>query len=164
MTLTVAGWIFTIVLILIVLGFSIYIGIIHQSFGTAFLGFLAFSIVAEILWCIVFGISPSEYSQVSKEIVSIKQDRKISGQFFLGTGSIDDRPTYIMYAKEGNNTYKLLEVYTSDYYIVENDNVIPNITYRGFHRTWMYTSHMDSQYSWGTIYVPKGTIQVKFQL
>lgn len=102
------------------------------------------------------GIAEQEYYEIQYEnIYSVRgTNNDLEGNFFLGTGSIDET-TYYMVFVEDNRGYKL-EKYNSMYtHIVEVDD--------GHYYTVRYKEKwsMNDEY---ILYVPEGTIFVEYRI
>jgi hypothetical protein len=95
----------------------------------------------------------SEGSQIS-EIYSIKEKENISGSFALGFGSIKEESYYYYYVKTDNG-FLLNDIIAHGTYIVEDDSVKPNISYK--RKAWDYNVVY-------TITVPTNTIKVVYEL
>jgi hypothetical protein len=90
------------------------------------------------------------------DIYSIKQGSSVNSSFFLGTGSIKEADYYYYYIKTDKG-FLLDKVIAKGTYIVEDDNVVPNVSY--VREAWNLS--ISKTY---TITVPTNTVKVRFDL
>ena len=97
-----------------------------------------------------------------QEIVSIRQDSQVIGNFFLGSGSIDSIGYYYFYFKSGDG-YELGKQPIKNTVIIERNNVSPHI--ERIKDNWFSSSAITEIYGKSAkIYVPEGTILMNFNL
>ena len=97
-----------------------------------------------------------------QEIVSIRQDSQVIGNFFLGSGSIDSIEYYYFYFKSGDG-YELGKQPIKNTVIIERNNVSPHI--ERIKDNWFSSSAITEIYGKSAkIYVPEGTILMNFNL
>lgn len=122
----------------------------------------------------VIGIESGElkldHEERAYEIVSLKSKSEISGSFFLGTGSIDDREYYYTFAEVEEDRYKRVTIPSDNSIIEETDEKTPHVTKKYYVRDgvdWIVPEWIDKgevskvEYN---IYVPKGTIIKEFSV
>jgi hypothetical protein len=129
-------------------------------------------VVAFIVGCAVYG--GTHYEEISRTpLVNIADGSETHGSgavFFIGTGYIDESPSYTWYEQTGENDYVRRDVEASIatiHYIAENES--PYYTIREEKKNhpfwnkwgWDMTEPWDSQYDF---YVPKGTITREYTL
>lgn len=73
---------------------------------------IIFSIVGGAVGLIITCILPMEttYKGLSLEIVSLQDNNGVNGEFYLGSGYVENRMKYIFYYKLGDNEYKMMSV------------------------------------------------------
>ena len=74
-------------------------GLFGAFFGAAF-GFMAAMLAGLVLYT-----GGGEWQHHSKPLVSLADGSGIQGHFFLGSGSVDQRPVYTWYEQNGSNSY-----------------------------------------------------------
>lgn len=122
---------FIIVGLLFLLPVIITIATRQFEFDMAFLMGLPFGIFGLIPMVILSGVihtynADEEYIRERIEMVAINDNVTSSGQFFLGSGSIDSEMSYFYMTKEERG-YKIDKVSGSDVYIVEDNGKTPVI-------------------------------------
>lgn len=109
------------------------------------------------------------------EIISIKRDKDMEGDFFLGSGQINSENYYYFY-ENTNYGVKLGKIKTENTYIIETDERSPEIVsvhriyynqgFFNFNKTTKTSDEcgcMDNRIR-TILYVPKGTIVSEFSL
>lgn len=159
-----------IVIILVIVG--IILGIIDKEKGNVKLFAFTGACVGLII-CLAVSASrsyklPSKIVQ-STPIYSLQDNSITSGQFFLGGGSINEKPVYSYYIK-GEYGYKLTYTPVEIVEIIES-NTTPRLevsrkfdpNHRPWYKTmiWFINTGGDTK---RVIYVPKGTIITNFNL
>lgn len=88
------------------------------------------------------------------EIISIEQDQEMAGVFVLGTGGVNEKTVYYMYAKTERGL--ILHEMSAGHgvYIIETNEVVPHITL--VKEKWKSAYYI--------IYVPEGTILKEYKL
>lgn len=96
-------------------------------------------------------------------IVSLKDSSNISGSFFLGTGSIDQKQYYVAYVTTTNqgNTFKQIKIPVNKTIIEENNNQTPRIVSK-----WKISGYISKTktHTHFKIIVPKNTIIKQFKI
>lgn len=77
-------------------------GFVGAAFGIAIGATLGF-LVAMLVGIILYG--SGEWQRHEKPLVSLADGSGIQGHFFLGSGTIDQRPVYTWYEQNGPNSY-----------------------------------------------------------
>lgn len=102
------------------------------------------------------------------EISSIRDQHTLSGSFFLGSGAIDSKEHYYMFAKNKDGGYYRFNVPSNKSTIYMKDGEAPRVEWvRSYYKPhWLISfinvgMHKDSNY---TVIVPEGTIVEKFEL
>lgn len=168
------GWLFWVIIILF---FGFILKCMKEDngwFGGIVLTTILTMAFTFIVVVILVMITPKEKKYVygpDLELRQINLDSKISGQFILGSGTIEDKPVYYFYVKTGENSYKLDYVLATQSEIFET-NGEPKIVYIEGVEIKIYTNKKIFKALWGKtnnifkidkckpakIYVPVGTI------
>lgn len=104
--------------------------------------------------------------QESISIVSLKQNDRTEGSFFLGSGSIEGVEYYLYFRNLGDSRYKRGKVKASETIIEEGFQENPKLSWtrvRGKTNWFIRVEHVDRQEDY-TLHVPKGTIIKQFKL
>jgi len=164
----------TIALIVAVV-FWILIAVIIRRFGHSwdtvewdcciFTGFVA-TIIAGLIFCsVVWGVSPTKIVEEHFPIVSIDRSDSVTGNFFLGSGSVNGVPHYFYYIKSGDNSYYLWQYPASGTRVIEDSS-----KEAGVYSTARYTMYPEWFSQPGRaesdirFIVPKGTIIREYKL
>lgn len=109
-------------------------------------------------------ILPTEYVLVDEsELVALRDNGSVEGNFFLGCGSIDKEFYYFFYKKDATNKITFGKLPVEEVLIIEEHRTDPTIKeYRkkGKYSRWAVTPS-SAKYE---IYVPMGTIVNQFKL
>jgi hypothetical protein len=119
--------------------------------------------------------------ELAYRIVSLRDQEKIKGNFFIGTGNIDSKPYYVFYQYINDSTFKQQTIETSKCEIVESNSQLPAVYVNRIY----ITRHFEKYYPWiyfrnktklqvrnnicecdetYSLIVPKGTIIKSFKL
>lgn len=136
-----------------------------------FMGLLAGVITFMVCMVTVIIAMPQDREVVSKSnIVNIRDDSAVSGQFFLFAGSIDDEAVF-RYYQENNGHYQLKTVEAWQTTIIEDDSQPRVVTTAEFSRYdwafWPQSAHEfdpDGRHARYVIHIPKGSIKQQFTL
>ncbi len=115
------------------------------------------------LLCVSF---PNEKIEGYNSIVSLMSNQEISGNFFLGCGTIKEIEYYFYYAKTGHNSYKRRKISVSDTTIIETDEISPRLAWTDTNNKvprWIGPDLVGTQGNY-RLYVPKNTIVKQFRL
>lgn len=111
----------------------------HEGFkwkhiGGDLLGFIVSSVIFVAVYCAIASTAAEtsgtlnyEKTVVDYKIVSLKNSNQISGSFFIGSGYIDNKEYYHVFAKVGDNEYKRKTYETSISLIKETTEQKPHI-------------------------------------
>jgi len=116
---------------------------------------------------IAFGIGqliPKEIATTQTELISLRHDSETQGHFFLGSGSIDGKPTYFFY-KEHRDGFTADTVPIGDNVIIfeeerENGTLVTHIENLSWGKELAFYS---PQYSY-EFHIPGGSILREFNL
>lgn len=147
---------------------------IPDAFLAAIVSTGVFVLVAGIGLLIVVGVAGNiddnpEIEVITHELISIRNDSKTSGSFFLGSGYIDDVEYYFAFQKRDDGGLVRIQIPASRMPIYEDDEKTPSYQYSKYRHScpwWL---------GWGTweslnrqkdakVYVPVGTVIQKFEL
>ena len=104
--------------------------------------------------------------QESIPIVSLKQNNRVEGSFFLGIGSIEGIAYYLYFRNLGDSRYKRGRIKASKTIIQEGFQESPTISWtrvRGKVNWFIHREYIDRQEDY-VLHVPKGTIIKQFKL
>lgn len=136
--------------------------IIYSCFCGVFLSVLLTLCIGGIL-----GIFP-EKQKVPDEIeyiAAINDGSSISGNFFIGIGTIKEESYYFYYKKLDCGGYVQEKIRTEDVIIFESDSIIPHIQhYRNefVNKNWNDWAFPSQCNTYVHIYVPKGSIKQNY--
>ncbi len=101
------------------------------------------------------------------KLVSLQDNNGVSGNFFLGSGQINNRMEYVFYYEYGDSTYKLAQEDYNNCTVKYNDSVhVCTTTYHHADNSLQSKFAIDLTGDWATylFVVPKGTIKNNYQL
>ena len=141
------------------------------GFGTFISLFLLLIVAAMLLMCLIVLIAsdtlPTEYEYESTEmIVALRDGQSIEGQFFLGTGSVENSPKYYYMIREDGGV-RLQSVGTERAIVYETEERTPAIeTYKPKFKSskaqFFFGVHTGSnRYK---IYIPPGSVDYQFSI
>lgn len=136
---------------------KIFSRIIITIIGSLIGLFIGFLLIFSICFCL-----PKEYVQREVEIYSLFNSSQISGNFFLGSGSIDNEEYYFCFEKDENGVFRRLKLKVEECGIIESDET-PKYVYKSV------ISKFDNLFCLGELWkkddkliVPKNTIIRKY--
>lgn len=136
---------------------------IGAFFFTAAFGGVAGMIVCMILNAIGAGIAGIHYETYGSANLAVLQDTStVSGSFFLGSGYIEETPSFFYYQKNGNE-YTLEHYDASRAVVIETDGN-PHVEYQkavGDNELWGIPVSEQEQVRF---YVPKGSVVSNYSL
>ena len=138
-----------------------------------FVSFLTSSFIILVLF-LPLGLHYSEKivtdsSQYHQDIVSLRDNSSLSGEFFLGYGKIGTDNCYIYYHKVDNNQFIQRSISTSNVTIVETNEQTPKLQWNNYYYKtpnwlmpdwWTNDEHSENL----KLIVPKGTIIKQFKV
>ena len=100
----------------------------------------------------------------AKEIVALKDNNAVGGQFFLGTGRIGSHPCYY-YVSEDEHGLRMQHIDANNTYIIYSDENPRVERYEsvGFNRRLLSWLAIPA-YSYYVVYVPEGTITSEYTI
>jgi hypothetical protein len=145
------------------------------------------SFASLIVWGIASGMMISNltetyYQYKEVPIKSIKNDREIYGDFFIGCGTVQETEYYYFFEVNEHGRYERNRISVYNAEIEETNSKKPCIAYpykvkhvkrtsRKNYKLWMFNwedeKTIETSPSWGKkriLYVPKGTILTKYEL
>jgi len=98
-------------------------------------------------------------------LISMRNGNEISGSFFLGCGTVDEKTYYYYYASLGNGRYVLEKKATESAVIIEEDRSdgLLQISVYAIDRSWRSWVFSDILYKY-EFHIPQGSIQRNFTL
>lgn len=98
------------------------------------------------------------------KIVTLQDNNLISGQFFLGSGTIEGKMKYVFYYEEKDNEFRMMQIDYDDASIKYSD--IPKVEAHGETPTKAFINKfaVDMEDIKYIIYVPEGTIKTNYNL
>lgn len=148
--------------------FRLYFGILEKILmGITF-------ILISMLLTLIFGIAAigiaTANSEVryevtsSKDIIALQDNDSVNGNFFLGTGSVNDKMKYVYMVKD-NEGYRMETLNANEVTIVYSDEKKVEIQEARFANKniglWFGVPMSDVKYK---IYVPEGTIKNEYNI
>lgn len=171
------GWLFFVTWFLIVF---IAIFIAYTEGGLSFSDILFGCVIGTLLHILLSLIIMAHLSSYGEEVSSVSErelvqasfSNSIDGNFYLGFGSVKDKPVYIYYYKTADGRYKVARADCSRFTIRESETETPKIVlYKRFKlvkqsgwfvKSWLGSRvHSDFPYAKnaGEFVVPAGTIE-----
>lgn len=139
------------------------VDLIFSGIFSIFISFVISIFIVAIPTVIIIGLLGKVTSEKETyiPIVSLDRGSLVSGRFILGSGTIKEETYYFMYRKVRNNEYKLFNLPTKEYNILET-NKKPGVYYKK-ERIELGFLWEETEEPLGYIAVPKGTIVREFK-
>lgn len=162
----------TIIIVIIYALLIAYFAFKSYDFGEFMLMAVITTIATGVVWTIVnIAIGLIWYGEDSgrsirtdieqTELSALSSSSEVSGSFFLGSGSIDDKPVYSYILKNEDGGLELKTISTSSVIVYEVENMAVGYMERAYitpeSDTWTYFSDQDKT----RFYVPAGSVQTQ---
>ena len=123
--------------------------------------FVILFIILILFLSLFTGCKKQETKVYKYELMALQTKNEISGNFFLGSGTINDEQYFFAYVKYNDGGIRFWKCETYNTWIYEDiiNNEIPNVIY-----TYKNGGFFSSYFEQYEFHIPKGSILQKFNL